>query len=217
MGGKNGSKTFQKYAKCVFRLILMLVRPAIMVILSHHSTSAQTPGMINQPGTPESGETARARAGVAYGKLPLSFEANRGQTDPRVKFLSRGPGYSLFLTSTEAVLTLRNADRGSRNDKDLYDPKSAVLRMTISGAHADAQITGLDELPGKSNYFKGSDPEKWVADVPTYAKVMYRDIYRGVDLIYYGKGRQLEYDFLVAPHVDPTVIKLSSRRAQRWK
>jgi uncharacterized protein (TIGR03437 family) len=157
----------------------------------------------------------------------LSFEANRGQADPQVKFLSRGQGYSLFLTGTEAVLQLRNADFGLRNANSanpqgearnpqsaIRDPKlsagSAVnLRLKLVGGNPQAEVAGLEELPGKSNYFIGNDPSKWRTNVPTYAKVEYRDVYPGVNLVYYGNGRQLEHDFVVAPGADPSQIRLA--------
>lgn len=170
--------------------------------------TAQSPAVKSKPATQKS-------IGEAYGKLPLSFEANHGQTDSRVKFLSRGPGYGLFLTSGEAVLTLQNEKELSNPPAPGHNPQSAVLRMKVSGAHRDPQIMGVDELPGKTNYFISQDPKKWVTDVPTYAKILYHDIYAGVDLIYYGNQRQLEYDFRVAPHVDPSVIKLKFEGASK--
>jgi hypothetical protein len=135
--------------------------------------------------------------------IPLSFETNQGQADPAVKFISRGGGYSLFLTSTEAVLALRSSgDRGIESDD--------VLRMKIVGAnpHREPQITGQAELPGKVNYFLGNDPRKWRTNVSTYAKVKYEGVYPGVDLIYYGTQRQLEYDFVLEPGADPNQIHL---------
>jgi len=69
-------------------------------------------------------------------------------------------------------------------------------------------VTGLAELPGKSNYFIGNDPKKWRTNVPNYAKVKYENVYPGVDLVYYGNQRQLEYDFVVQPGADPKPIKL---------
>ncbi|MGB7924147.1 MAG: SBBP repeat-containing protein [Pyrinomonadaceae bacterium] len=160
----------------------------------------------NQSPAVTSKQVTQESIGEAYGKLPLSFEANHGQTDSRVKFLSRGPGYGLYLTSSEAVLSL--SERRRPEEQGQVGRAASVLRMKVSGANSDPQILGLDELPGKTNYFTGTDPQKWVADVPTYQKVLYRDIYAGVDLIYYGNQRQLEYDFVVAPRVDPGVIKL---------
>jgi hypothetical protein len=160
--------------------------------------TAQAPrhGIAAPPATPE-------RRAESYGKLPLSFEVNQGQTDRQVKFLSRGRGYALFLTGDEAVLTLQTA-----GEKVPGSPES-VLRMRLVGANANATVTGGDELPGKTNYFVGNDPRKWSTDVPNYAQVKYQNSYPGVDLVYYGnQGGQLEYDFVVAPGADPSVIAL---------
>jgi len=159
-----------------------------------------------------------------YGKLPLRFEVNRGQADQQVKFLSRGQGYSLFLTPTEAVLQLRNADFGLRNanrpgfETGVRNPQLArpvTLRMRLVGANPNAKAQGVDQLPGKSNYFIGNDPSKWRTNVPTYGKVEYRDVYPGVDLVYYGNGRQLEHDFVVAPGVDPRQIRFAVQGADK--
>src|SRR5438128_5786750 len=161
-----------------------------------------------------SAEAARARLAESYGKLPLSFEANQGQTDPRVKFLSRGSGYTLFLTSDEAVLALRSR-QSSVVSSQLQKPTdhgqrtTDSLRMKLVGANQAANVTALEELSGKSNYFIGNDPKKWRADVPTYGKVKYEGVYPGVDLVYYGNQRQLEYDFVVAPGADPKAIALA--------
>jgi hypothetical protein len=169
----------------------------------------------------------------AYGKRPLSFEANQGQSNPRVKFLSRGSGYTLFLTSTDAVLFLQEGapprgveQQGSAridesvlphnpNRRDDVKTKSAVLRIKLLGANVAPQLTGLDDLPGKANYFIGNDPKKWRKDVPTYAKVKYHAVYPGVDLVYYGNQRQLEHDFIVAPGADPGLISLRLEGAKK--
>jgi hypothetical protein len=181
----------------------------------------------------------------AYGKLPLSFEANQGQTNLGVKFLSRGSGYSLFLTPTEAVLTLRSSRPESkvkgqktvaespgllsgwaaaneflkeRSASDLQvksGVQETILRMRLVGANRAPKISGVDELPGKSNYFIGNDPAKWRTNVPAYAKVNYQQVYPGVDLVYHGTQGKLEYDFVVAPGADPGVIRLSFEGAER--
>src|SRR5207249_1140168 len=85
----------------------------------------------------------------------------------------------------------------------------AVLRMQVVGANPAAQVSGLEELPGKSNYFIGNDPKKWRTNVPRYAKVKYQNVYPGIDLGYYGNQRQLEYDFVVQPGADPGKIALN--------
>jgi Tol biopolymer transport system component len=177
------------------------------------------------------------RLAESFGKLPLSFERNAGQADASVRFLSRAPGYTLFLTGNEAVLSLEGArheitktsdsnvkpggaDRvglaGPRNsprhEPDLASHHSsrtlapATFRMSLAGANPAAPVTGLEELPGTRNYLIGNDPAKWRTNVPTYAKVKYQSVYPGIDLVYYGNPQNLEYDFLVAPGADPSVI-----------
>jgi len=152
-------------------------------------------------GTAQTASPAMA-AGVqqSYGKLPLSFEANQGQADSKVKFASRGPGYSLYLTDSSAVLALTPPDAA----KSTTD----VIRMELLRANPNNAVSGADQLPGTVNYFIGSDPSKWHSNIATYAKVRYSNIYDGVDLIYYGNQRQLEYDFVVAPGASPRTIRL---------
>ena len=142
----------------------------------------------------------RQRTAANFAKIPLSFEANQGQMDRKVKFLSRGDGYSLSLTSNAAILKLR-APAG------LHSAPS-VLRMELLGASPEAQISGTDQLPGVVNYFIGSDPKRWHANIGTYAKVRYQSIYPGVDTVFYGNQRRLEYDFVVAIDADPSRIAL---------
>jgi len=133
---------------------------------------------------------AASPAPAGFGKLPLSFEPNRGQADPRVQFVSRGPGYTLYLAPGEALLN-GGAD---------------VLDMRLLGANPSAAVRGLEPQPGVVNYLVGNDPEKWHSGIPTFAKVNYSAIYPGIDLVFYGNQRQLEYDFVVAPGADPSRI-----------
>ena len=134
----------------------------------------------------------QANSRQPFVKLPLTFQANHGQTDPAVKFLSRGPGYTLFLAEGEAVLSLTGA----------------ALRMKLVRANRRAAAVGLEELPAKANYLLGNDPTKWRTGVPLYAKVRYKDAYPGIDLVYYGNQEQLEFDLVVAPGSDPGQIAL---------
>jgi hypothetical protein len=127
-------------------------------------------------------------------QLPLTFEVNQGQTDDRVDFLARGPGYNIFLTATEAVFAL---------------PRASAMRMQLVGSAADPQVHGVDALPGKVNYFRGDDAASWQTKVQTFRRVKYSAVYPGIDLVYYGQPQQLEYDFIVAPGADPGTIKLA--------
>ncbi|MGQ0569156.1 MAG: DUF7948 domain-containing protein, partial [Armatimonadota bacterium] len=140
---------------------------------------------------------ARQQLVDMYGRLPMHFEANLGRTDPSVQFLARGRGYGLLLTSTEAVLVLRHPVR------------SAVVRMRLVGANPAPTVSGRAPLPGKVNYFIGNDPNRWRTNIPTYASVHYEAVYPGIDLVYYGTQRALEYDFVVAPGSDPEAITVS--------
>src|SRR5437588_4708067 len=166
---------------------------------------------------------AEARVSEAYGRLPLHFEANQGQTREDVRFLSRGAGYGLYLTASEAVLVLTTANPDAKRDarspserRDAQPPaRSIALRMSLVGATRRPLVSGRDELPGKANYFIGKDPARWRTNVPTYAKVHYREVYRGIDLVYYGNQRQLEYDFIVAPGANPKKIVLGFTGAEK--
>ena len=161
-----------------------------------------------------------------YGKLPLSFEENLGQTAREVRYVSRGAGYELFLTPNDAVLALLSS---TPNDLLAHNHLSTLralreahstgritpVRLHLVGANSESRITGSDPLQGKVNYFIGNDPKKWRTDVPTYARVRYAEVYPGVDLVFYGNQRQLEYDFVVAPGADPKSIRFNLQGAQK--
>lgn len=132
---------------------------------------------------------------TGFANLPLAFEPNQGQSGPAVQFQSRMPGYSLYLSDGDAVIGMRGTGQ--------------PLRMRWRHANRDPAAAGLDPLPGKHHYLKGSDPAHWHRNIPTYGKVRYRNLYPGIDLVYYGRGRRLEYDLVVAPGADPKPIELA--------
>ncbi|MCC6345056.1 MAG: SBBP repeat-containing protein [Bryobacterales bacterium] len=129
--------------------------------------------------------------------LPLSFEWNRGQVDPRVKFVARAPGMTAFLTRDAAVLSL------AKSEHERYP-----VRVRFRGAAAGSEAYGVDPLPGISNYLIGGDPAKWTTNVPHYAKARFRGVYPGIDLVYHGERHNLEFDFVVSPGADPRLIEL---------
>ena len=200
-------------------------------------------GDLNGDGKPKE---AQARMVANYGRIPLHFESNQGQADGKVKFLTRGSGYSMFFTPTEMVLSLasgspqttqptprrlrarvpfsgRSADPGV----DPFDPSGpkraaretqhTTLRMKLIRANPDPKVIGEKELPGKVNYFIGNDPKQWRSNVATYAKVKYESVYPGIDLLHYGNQRQLEFDFVVAPGADPTRIAFAFAGAEKME
>ena len=158
-----------------------------------------------------------------YAKLPLSFEPNLGQAKGDTKYLARGEGYSLFLTSNDAVLALSGHATGAKQTSATATSSSAtakrstgILRMELVGSNAAPNFSALEELPGKSNYFIGAQAN-WRPNVPNFAKVAEKNVYPGIDLVYYGTQHQLEYDFNVAPGADPKAIQISFEGARKLK
>src|SRR5215831_1435180 len=160
----------------------------------------------------------KTRLTSLYGNLPLAFEQNVGQSDSQVRYLARGKGYELFLAAHEAVVSLQQGapnfssllrTRGAWALAEAAKPrKTALLRLEFQDANASPRITGTQQLPGKTNYFTGSDPQKWHTNVPSYARVQYGDLYPGIDAMFYGNSRRLEYDFVVSPGANPRKIAL---------
>ena len=178
-----------------------------------------------------SGATNKREWAGTYAKLPLTFEENQGQSTREVRYLSHGTGYELFLTSQEAVLALRDHVRLDLSPRHRFATILALrkarlarqahqltaIRLGFEGANPDPQILGMDEMPGKVNYFFGNDPKKWHTGIPAYTRVKYAGLYPGVDLVFYGNQRHLEYDFVVAPGADPKVIQLRVQGAGKLR
>lgn len=178
-------------------LVGLISGTALLGVFSHRPAALTSPQLHDA--------AAKARLSAAYHQLPMHFEINRGQTAAPVEFLAQGPGAQVFLTPTGAQFVWRRNDRSS----------VAVLRLGLAGPKAQPRLVGLEELPGKVNYFRGSDPRQWHVNVPTFKKVKYEAVYPGVDLIFYGNQQQLEYDFVVAPGADPQAIALSFEGADK--
>ncbi len=192
--------------------VLMALAATVLMLGSHSRDAA---GYVSRSPDGSGSSAAGASQGAvpamtAYRRLPLIFEPNQGQSDPEVKFLAHGSGYGLFLTADKAVLTLRHSN-GARRSL----PQSSVVRMTLEGASANAAVNGTDQLPGKSNYLIGNDPAKWHTDIPQFARVRYSAVYPGIDLVYYGKQGQLEYDFEAAPGSDSRQVVLRFQGADK--
>jgi len=141
-------------------------------------------------------------------KVPLYFEINQGQADAQVKFVSRGAGHTILLTPSRAALILTERERGRTGSKTERKTSGTVVNMAFVGANRRPEISGMEELSGKSNYFIGKDPGKWRTNIATYGRVLYRELYPGIDLVFYGCKGKLEYDFVVRPGADPRQIVL---------
>lgn len=165
-----------------------------------------------------SDKTASSKPVLAadYGKVPLFFEENAGQSHQDVKYLSRGPGYTLFLTADEAVFQLnRPAAGNSTQGGKTANAESAVLRARLLGANRRADTHGEEEQAGRSNYFIGNDKKQWHTGIANYGRVRYEAVYPGIDLVYYGNQGQLEYDFVVQPGANPDIIRIGYEGAEK--
>lgn len=171
------------------------------------------------------GSAAADSSGVAaqYAALPIRFEPNVGQSDRQVQFLTRANGYTLFLTATESVMVFGGpAIRSTRERPDataaLTSAQTAngpsVLRIGFVGANPQPRIEGVDALPGITNYLIGQNPANWHTDIVSFAKVRYHGIYPGIDLVYYGRERSVEYDFVLRAGADPSVIRFKLEGAE---
>lgn len=183
---------------------------------------SEPPTRATVPHTPPPAPMQKAEIVRKMDRLPLAFESNQGQSDATVRFLAHTSDSTLFLTPSEAVFTMplpekqaQNAPRKDRKVRRAAEKLTRLaLRMQMVGANAHAAPLHQQPLAGRVNYFVGKDPRKWQTDVPTFGRVGFQGVYPGIDLVYYGNRKHLEYDFLVAPHADPKQIKLRFAGAQ---
>src|SRR5208282_590901 len=193
---------------CAFAFVLSGQRPPRAPARRVASTAPQ--GMLHDAALEQ-----RVRA--AFGAAPLRFEENLGQTDSRVKFAARGSNFMLFLTPDQAALSIHTPHVREKRPPQL-DPEGAtwaeelsaasVVRVEFAGGNPAAKLSGLGAQQGTINYIKGNDPKRWQRNVPHFSRVRYEGIYPGVDAVFYGDRRQMEYDFVVAPGADPSAIRM---------
>ncbi len=185
-----------------------------------HSRTAAGPSGANPP------QSTRVLASM--GTLPLAFETNQGQTDPQVKFMARGNGYTVFLTANDTVFALNSSTQSEATVSRHHGPagithpapvhtkdRTAAIHMRLVGGNPASHITASNQLSSRSNYFMGNDRSQWHTNVPQYARVSYREAYPGVNLAFYGVQRQLEFDFIVAPGANPATIRFGVSGANR--
>lgn len=152
----------------------------------------------------------------AYGLATMGFETNRGQTEEDVKFIGRGDGFALLLKPSQAIISIprRKSAPASATQRGCDSLSADTLSMKLEGANRRPVISGMEPQSVRANYFIGDDPAKWIRDVETYSRVLYSDVYPGVDLVFYGNQRQLEYDFTLRPGADPRGIRLRFEGAE---
>jgi hypothetical protein len=175
-------------------------RPA----LTSAAKDAISPSSVRLPLKPSRPASTQFLQGLTF------FERNDGQADSQVLYLGRGSGYSLFLTRTGATIVLQGLEK-----KGTVATTQPALYFTLRFGKANPQteVSGIEPLPGTSSYFSGSDPKLWHTRVPQFARVRYSNLYPGIDLIFYFRDGQLEYDVIASPGADLSVISLQAEGA----
>lgn len=211
--------TTRKFARHSFVFLLAVLLQLSSLPVSGREVPAPRPRTAAPSSDTAAALNEQTTRTPAFGRLPLRFETNQGQTAAAVKYLARVSGYTLFLTGTEAVMAMRNAGCGTRHVRcdGTAQAVTETLKIKFADANPAPQITGLAQQPGTSSYFVGNDPRQWRTEVPAFAGVAYREIYPGVDLLWYGNEQALEYDFVVAPGADPRAIRLQFDGARRLR
>ncbi|MBL8143401.1 MAG: DUF11 domain-containing protein [Acidobacteria bacterium] len=183
------------------------VSPSPAMAIAPAETAAQHRAALAGVTTPE----ARRRVAEAIAAVPLHFERNDGQAERSFGFVANGAGYRVGLAPTGASVTVSTP----RSAKATSGAVSTTFAFALRGSDPHAAVATDAPLPGVVNYLKGNDPARWQQGVPTFARVRYADVYDGIDVVYYGNQRRLQYDFIVAPGADPSRVAFEVRGAER--
>ena len=180
------------------RLAILVAAPLALVLLlgSGHPSHATPPS--------KPSPAAKRQAISAYGRLPLAFTPNAGRSDPRVRYSAQGAGFSVSLTRSEVLIALRHSRK-----------QGAALALRFLGANRKVALQGERLQRGKVNYLLGNDSSKWRTGLRTYARVVYRKLWPGIDLAVQGRNGGLKYEFLVRPGARVGAIRLAYRGAKR--
>jgi FG-GAP-like repeat/Beta-propeller repeat len=203
----------RRLASCAFLIaaVLSSVFFVLRIGTPHYETRTAPHKIIS----PKAANSSRLLSST-IAHIPLSFEENRGQVDPSVKFLSKGAAYGLYLSGSDAIIAHQTKVPVGQADITtalatfgFSDTRvSSTTRLSWIGSNPHAEPRGIDRQPGVSNYLLGNDPQKWQRHVAHYNRVQLRDLYKGIDLTYYGNQQRVEFDYVIAPHADPKSIQV---------
>jgi len=172
---------------------------------------------------------APAKAKRSFGQLPLYFVENQGQVDSQVDYYVQGSDKTIYFSPQGLTFALSGRvepslvekkeaparameDRLPRPREEAPAQRRWTVKLDFVGANPNVRLEGLDKTEAVISYFRGS-PDEWHAGLPTYAKIIYRDLWPGIDLVYYGTVNRLKHEFVVHPGADPAQIRLEYRGA----
>ena len=186
------------------------------------TTSAQTSSI---PGS------AALKVDQDFGKMPLYFIPNQGQMDAQVAYYLQGKDKTIYFTSEGLTYLLSERRAGEeiaektasvkehlvinpaeRELRSRRDQRRFAVKLDFVGANADVRPSGEEKTGAVISYFKGK-PEEWKAGLPTYSRIVYKDLWPGIDVAYYGTVDKMKYEFVVHPGSDPSLIRLAYRGA----
>ncbi|MGA8313122.1 MAG: SBBP repeat-containing protein [Terriglobales bacterium] len=151
---------------------------------------------------------------------PLVFEPNQGQVSSQVSWTAQGAGYRFYMTPAGGSIVLAEpapAPSSLPKTPPSVNPSESslsVVRMKLNGGNPWTDVQGLQPTGGVSNYLIGNNRKAWHTGIPHYERLRVASVYDGIDLVLYGRGRDLEYDFVVAPGADPKQIRVSFEGAK---
>lgn len=201
-----GRSTITRAHRKSFRFLTAVLLSSMLIL-----SPLLLPRFIYKTADPDSEavRAAQARPTIDLWRLPPSFEPNVGQADSCVRFLTRRPGHTVFLTPSETVIAFSDRSMPAMTvTGTACGSEQGVIRIKRVGGNPASVIEATDSLPGRTNYFRGNNPQNWRRNIPTYARVRYRNVYPGIDMVYRGNQGDLEYDFLVSPGSNPKAIQL---------
>jgi hypothetical protein len=182
---------FMKLPHLLFLLIVGVALLALMMAPVHFGNSASVPA------------AASARR-IQHPSQALFFEQNVGQMDRSVEFIAHGPQYDLLLSGSGMVFKPKEG-HGGPGQQPIND---GTVALSFGGGSDASKAEGSEQQPGVMNYYVGTDRSRWYSGVPTFARVHYKDVYPGVDLVFYAENDKLEFDFQIAPGSDPGQVRL---------
>jgi len=194
----------------VFIVLIFLALVSIIIFAVAYRDFADRTGPESQ-----SPEINQERLAQTLNKMSLTFVENQGQYDSDVKFSVKAGGQTIFFTPAEVVYSIIQVDKDSEEAPDglpgeaeKKEVTGGVIRQKFISASSGLSIIGENELETKVNFFIGNDPDQWQSKVKTYKNISYQDLYDGVDLVFYGTGSSLLYQYLINPDKDYRQIQI---------
>ena len=161
----------------------------------------------------KSATSPKLKAFASYEKLPLFFIENRGQLNDKVCYYLKGRKAGIYFTKEAIVYDLlsplkeKNSSQLVNNKQEAFNRFSFIIKPV--GANRDVRLYAKEERSGRVNYLRGNNPERWLTNIPLYKTIIYKGLYKGIDLTIYGSNSQMEYDLIVSPGADPRTISLA--------